>query len=546
MLTKLRKEYNAPIFIESFVAADDKNSTVRILQIDQAGLGFPSRDYFLETKRSDHVEAYVKYMTSVAVLLGADKARADREFAEMLKFETELANITMTQTEKQDTGALYMKMTLRELQQKVPEIQWLYYFNGLVEEELDENEKVVLFALKYFKKLGKLLKSTPKRTLANYLLWRVTMGFAPELTEPYQLVKNQYIKVLQGVSRDKVRWQKCVEFVNERMGMAVGAMFLRDNFKKESKVVALEMISDIRDAFNEILFEADWMDDETKMVAKEKADAMNERIGYPDFITDPVELDKTYEKLSVEVDHYFKNILAVEKYDAERNTAKLRKPVEKGKWEQDPAVVNAFYNPNANDIMFPAGILQPLFYSQYFPKSLNYGGIGVVIGHEITHGFDDKGRQYDKNGNLRQWWNNETIEAFRKRAECIVDQYSQFTIEPFGLKMNGRITQGENIADNGGLKEAFRAYKKWVSLHGMEPLLPGIKLSHNQLFFLNYAQIWCGNMRGQEALHKIRTSVHSPGQLRAIGPLSNSDEFADAYSCPKGSKMNPVRKCSVW
>lgn len=227
--------------------------------------------------------------------------------------------------------------------------------------------------------------------------------------------------------------------------------------------------------------------------------------------------------------------------------------------------------------MFPAGILQPLFYSQHFPKSLNYGGIGVVIGHEITHGFDDKGkllesykllkirfsgRQFDKDGNMMQWWNNATIRAFRERTQCIIDQYSRYKIDEVGLYVNGRMTQGENIADNGGLKQSFRvdttsphktilkdflqAYRKWVSQHGEEPDLPGLNLTHDQLFFLNYAQIWCGSMRPEDALTKVRSSVHSPGPIRVLGPLSNSWDFATAYNCPLGSPMNPTNKCSVW
>uniref|UniRef100_A0A182UDR1 Peptidase M13 C-terminal domain-containing protein n=1 Tax=Anopheles melas TaxID=34690 RepID=A0A182UDR1_9DIPT len=243
---------------------------------------------------------------------------------------------------------------------------------------------------------------------------------------------------------------------------------------------------------------------------------------------------------------FLENILSILRWEAERNLQLLRKPVDKNKWATEPAVVNAFYNPNKNDIVFPAGILQPLFYSQNFPKSLNYGGIGVVIGHEITHGFDDKGRQFDKDGNMMQWWNNATIKTFRERAQCIIDQYSRYKIDEVGLYMDGRMTQGENIADNGGLKQSYRAYRKWVSQHGSEPDLPGLNMTHDQLFFLNYAQIWCGSMRPEDALTKIRSSVHSPGIIRVIGPLSNSRDFAEAYRCPLGSPMNPVSKCSVW
>ncbi|XP_013792555.2 neprilysin-2-like, partial [Limulus polyphemus] len=253
-----------------------------------------------------------------------------------------------------------------------------------------------------------------------------------------------------------------------------------------------------------------------------------------------------FQQLVVQEDLFLVNVLTVLKFEASKNLMKLRQPVNKDKWMTEPAVVNAFYNPNKNDIVFPAGILQPLFYSHYFPKSLNYGGIGVVIGHEITHGFDDKGRQFDKDGNLKQWWNNGTIERFRERAQCIVDYYSSYVLEDIGLNVNGKMTQGENIADNGGLKQSYRAYKKWVEKNGKEPLLPGIRLSHDQLFFLNFAQIWCGTMRPEDALTKIRSSVHSPGPIRVLGPLSNSYDFARAYNCPVGSRMNPEKKCSVW
>ncbi|KAL3227885.1 hypothetical protein MRX96_003836 [Rhipicephalus microplus] len=288
------------------------------------------------------------------------------------------------------------------------------------------------------------------------------------------------------------------------------------------------------------------MDTETRKVAEEKANAMNERIGYPELLTNPYELSKEYDSLVVHEDLYLDNVFNILQFEATRNQLKLRQPVNKEKWTTEPAVVNAFYNPNKNDIVFPAGILQPLFYSHHFPKSLNYGGIGVVIGHEITHGFDDKGRQFDKDGNLKPWWNNKTVQTFRERAQCMVDQYSSYVLEDVNLNINGKMTQGENIADNGGLKQAYRAYKKWVKQHGEEPLLPGINLTHDQLFFLNYAQIWCGSMRPEEALNKIRTSVHCPGPIRVLGPLSNSYDFSRAYNCANMSRMNPAKKCSVW
>ncbi|VDO96879.1 unnamed protein product [Heligmosomoides polygyrus] len=225
---------------------------------------------------------------------------------------------------------------------------------------------------------------------------------------------------------------------------------------------------------------------------------------------------------------------------------RISQPVDRERWVAGAALVNAFYSPNTNEIIFPAGILQPVFYSKDFPSSMNFGGIGVVIGHEITHGFDDRGRLYDNLGNIRQWWDNVTIAKFEKKAECIEKQYSDYMLEQISMKINGRSTKGENIADNGGLKQAYKAYKKYQQSHRPPPRLPGVNLTHDQLFFLNYAQIWCGTMNDKEAVRKLRTSEHSPGPIRVKGPLSNSVDFANAFSCPVGSPMNPTHKCRVW
>ncbi|KAG8225256.1 hypothetical protein J437_LFUL006488, partial [Ladona fulva] len=424
-------------------------------------------------------------------------------------------------------------MTLAQLQEEVPEVDWLTYLSSVLSHtsapRLDSSEPVVAYAI----------------VVHNYMLWRLVMSLMPHMLDDYQTRRVEFRKILLGILADRNRWSQCVDWTNKKMGMAVGALFIRDNFNHESKETALEMIRTIREAFNDLLAENEWMDDETRAVAKEKADAINERIGYPEMLTKSDELSKEYSALNITEDHFIENILNVLQFDASQNLEKLRQPVNKDKWSTEPAVVNAFYNPNKNDIVFPAGILQPLFYSQHFPKSLNYGGIGVVIGHEITHGFDDKGRQFDKDGNLMQWWNNATVLAFRERTQCIIDQYSRFKLQEVDLHVNGRMTQGENIADNGGLKQSFRAYRKWVSIHGEEPRLPGINLTHDQLFFLNYAQIWCGSMRPEDALTKIRSSVHSPGPVRVIGPLSNSKDFSEAYNCLPGDPMNPSDKCSV-
>ncbi|XP_013379563.1 neprilysin-1 isoform X2 [Lingula anatina] len=542
-LGKLRRQFNLPVMIDSWIAADDKNSSIHILQIDQPVLGMPSREYYTE---SLYLEPYRKFMIEIAKLLGADGEDVIQSIEKVLSLEIMLANITIPQSQKHDTSANYNKFSIKELMRQVPGIKWMNYFENYLQLPFTQDEPVVVLALTYFRDLEKIVLKTDHRVLANYMLWRLVKLFVPELSKDFREQRNSYRKVIQGVVKEKVRWQKCVEYANERMGMAVGALFVREHFKKESKDTATEMINNIKAAFQDLLRETDWMDDVTKEYAIAKASAMNERIGYPEYILNNTELDNIYTGLDFKKDQYFKNLVKVEEFLATRIVNKLGKPVPLGIWEQDPAVVNAFYNPNKNDIVFPAGILQPRFYSSTFPKSLNYGGIGVVIGHEITHGFDDKGRQFDKNGNLKHWMDNQTINEFRKKADCMTEQYSQYKLEQINMNIDGKNTEGENIADNGGLKEAFRAYRSWVAKNGEEQRLPGLNLDHNQLFFLNYAQIWCGTMRDEEALHKIRTSVHSPGPIRVRVPLSNSLYFAEAYNCPVGSVMNPVHKCEVW
>ncbi|XP_043270753.1 neprilysin-1-like [Venturia canescens] len=546
LLGRLRGEYNEGVLIEQWVGPDDKNSSVNILQLDQMQLALPSRDYYLKKTSEAELRAYHRYMTNVSVLLGANPQTASEEFDRVINLEKQLAEASLAEADRHDTSLIYRKLTLREIQEEVPQLNWQIYLQELLNSPITNDEPLVAYAMPYFIQMGRIIERTDQRTLYNYVIWRLVMSIMPHMIDEYQQKRIEYRKVLLGILSERNRWSQCVEWTNKKLGMAVGALFIRDNFNHESKETALQMIHTIREAFNELLVENQWMDDETRAVAKKKADSMNERIGYPEFLKDPHELSQEYITLNITENRFLDNIFALLRYEAHHNLEKLRKPVDKDKWSTEPAVVNAFYNPNKNDIVFPAGILQPLFYAQHFPKSLNYGGIGVVIGHEITHGFDDKGRQFDKDGNMMQWWNNATIRAFRERAQCIVEQYSRYKPQEIDLYVNGRMTQGENIADNGGLKQSFRAYKKWVSQYGEEPLLPGVNLTHDQLFFLNYAQIWCGSMTREEALTKIRSSVHSPGEIRVLGPLSNSEDFAKAYDCPLGSPMNPKNKCNVW
>ncbi|KAH6933321.1 hypothetical protein HPB50_014335 [Hyalomma asiaticum] len=529
-----------------------------LMQIDQQlAFGLPSREYYLKESSDKDRRAYHRLMVEVAQLLGAEPRDAHVQMDHVLALETKLANISVPEADRHDTGSIYNKMTLRALSEMVPVFNWTEYLSVFVPVEVTPEEPLVVYSVPYLRQVGQILVDTDKRTLHNFGVWRLVNYLLAYLDGEYAHKRNAFRKVMLGVSADKVRWNHCVELANKKMGMAVGALFIRDNFDPHSKETALEMIHNIREAFNELLKENDWMDTETRRVAEEKANAMNERIGYPELLTNPYELSKEYDSLVVHEDLYLDNVFNILQFEATRNQLKLRQPVNKEKWTTEPAVVNAFYNPNKNDIVFPAGILQPLFYSHHFPKSLNYGGIGVVIGHEITHGFDDKGRQFDKDGNLQPWWNNKTVQTFRERAQCMVDQYSSYVLEDVNLNINGKMTQGENIADNGGLKQAYRAYKKWVKQHGEEPLLPGINLTHDQLFFLNYAQctqprklsefVYFGSPNAPLYAWRIKAlSFFISARLRVLGPLSNSYDFSRAYNCPNMSRMNPVKKCSVW
>ncbi|RUS91043.1 hypothetical protein EGW08_001171 [Elysia chlorotica] len=541
------------VLIWQTVSADDKDSSVNIIQLDQSNLGMPVREYFLDEVAAARRTVYQKYMHDVAVMLGADAETAQRDVEEMMLFEIELAKITIPSSERRDNEEMYNKMTVGKLQELVPEFDWLVCLQrlfGHVGIEITDQEPLVVYAPSYLAGLGKLYQSTDNRVIVNYLLWRLMMNWVNNLPSQYRNIKNEYIKNIFGSQADPPRWAECVSFVNMKMGNALGRLFVEEHFDESSKDTALEMIHNIRDSFYELLDEATWMDEPTRIVAKEKADAISEKIGYDDSILVDNELNKEYEEVEYYPDRYVDNIITFLKHTASSKLKNLRTPVDRTKWSTSttPAVVNAFYSPTKNQIMFPAGILQPPFYSKHFPKYLNYGGIGMVIGHEITHGFDDRGRQYDKDGNLVKWWDDVVIHRFKERAQCIIDQYSNYTVPEIDMPVNGLQTQGENIADNGGIKEAYRAYRKYTQRqHTQEKRLPGLlQFSGDQLFFINFAQVWCGVMRPQASINRIMTGVHSPGRFRVIGTLQNMPEFSEAFQCPAGSYMNRKERCSVW
>ncbi|XP_027398899.1 neprilysin isoform X1 [Bos indicus x Bos taurus] len=588
-IAQLNSKYGKKVIINFFVGTDDKNSTNHIIHIDQPQLGLPSRDYYECTAAyKEACTAYVDFMISVAKLirqergLPIDENQLSLEMNKVMDLEKEIANsvktvildddditklvrphertVTEATTKSEDRNdpmLLYNKMTLAEVQNKFSlefsgkPFSWSNFTNEImstVNINIPHEEEVIVYAPEYLTNLKLILAKYSARDLQNLMSWRFIMDLVSSLSRNYKESRNAFRKALYGTTSETATWRRCANYVNGNMENAVGRLYVEAAFPGDSKHVVEDLIAQIRAVFIQTLDDLTWMDAETKKKAEEKALAIKERIGYPDdIISNDDKLNKEYLELSYQEEEYFENIIQNLKFGQNRQLKKLREKVDKDEWISGAAVVNAFYSSGRNQIVFPAGILQPPFFSAQQPKSLNYGGIGMVIGHEITHGFDDNGRNFNKDGDLVDWWTQQSANNFKDLSQCMVYQYGNFSWDlANGQHLNGINTLGENIADNGGIGQAYRAYQNYVKKHGEEKLLPGLDLNHRQLFFLNFAQVWCGTYRTEYALNSIKTDVHSPGNFRIIGTLQNSPQFSEAFHCRKNSYMNPEKKCRVW
>ncbi|XP_017046056.1 neprilysin-2 isoform X1 [Drosophila ficusphila] len=558
---KFRKAgFSMDYIIDFSIGVDLQNSTKRLIDLDQSALAL-SREYLVKGFNETLVKAYYDYMVDIAVLFGANRELAKTELLSSLEFEMALANISWPNEKRRNSSELYNLRTPAQLQAAYPYVQWVDYMNALLPEGLvvAADEMINLSVPSFFEDLGKLLAKTPKRVIANYMFWRIhgfSVGF---LSEEFRKRQLQYATALSGRQEQEARWKECVDIATgsmdeeseedfDSLGISVGSLYVRKHFHKDSKANALEMVNDIRDVFNDILDEVNWMDAKTKKEAKEKLHSMATHIGYPDEMLDNEKLAKYYAKLDIDPDQYFQSFLGMNIFGTNYSFNKLRLPVNKTDWVRHarPAIVNAFYSSLENSIQFPAGILQGHFFNAQRPKYMNFGAIGYVIGHEITHGFDDQGRQFDVKGNLRDWWQPDTQKAYLAKAKCIIEQYGNYTERATGLNLNGINTQGENIADNGGVKESYIAYRRWAQKHGPEPKLPGLDFTPEQMFWVAAGQTWCAKYRKESLKMRITTGVHSPSEFRVLGSLSNMKDFAKDFQCPEGSPMNPVQKCEVW
>uniref|UniRef100_A0A671RP32 endothelin-converting enzyme 1 n=1 Tax=Sinocyclocheilus anshuiensis TaxID=1608454 RepID=A0A671RP32_9TELE len=530
--------YRAQPFFTVGVSVDPKNSNSNVIQVDQSGLFLPSRDYYLNKTNEKVLKAYLDYMVELGLLLGGDKNSTRVQMQQILDFETALANITVPQDERRDEEKLYHKITIADLQVLAPAVEWLDYLNFVLPPlELNDTEPVVVYAKEYLQQVSDLINKTNHSLLNNYMIWNLVQKGASSLDQRFENAQDKLLESLYGTKKSCTpRWQTCIGNTDDTLGFALGALFVKATFDKQSKEIAEGMINEIRTAFKDALDDLNWMDEQTRQAAKDKADAIYDMIGFPDFILDSKELDDVYDGYEVTEDNFFQNMINFYNFSARVMADQLRKPPNRDQWSMTPPTVNAYYMPTKNGIVFPAGILQAPFYAQHHPKALNFGGIGVVMGHELTHAFDDQGREYDKDGNLRPWWQNSSVDAFKNRTECMIDQYTQYTIN--GEHINGKQTLGENIADNGGLKAAYHVgYASAFALFGK-----------TKLYICDPGQqnVWC-SVRTPESAHEgLMTDPHSPPKYRVIGTLSNSPDFAEHFQCPLGSPMNSGHRCEVW
>ena len=519
---------------------DDKNSTMVIAQAFQGGLGLPDRDYYTKDDEASKKlrDQYVAHVTKMFTLLGDAPEKAEANAKTVMKVETSLAKPARTRVELRDPQKNYNKMSQAELQKLMPDFKWSSYFQQL---ELAAPGAINVGQPDFFKAANDVFKTVSLDDWKTYLRWHLAHGTAPFLSQ--DLVDENFAffgKALTGTEKLKPRWKRVVGTIDNEVGEALGQLYVADHFPPEAKKRALEMVNNLKEALADRIKSNDWMDEPTKKEALKKLAAFTVKIGYPDKWRD-------YSTLQIDRGPYVQNVMRSEEFEVNREMKKIGKPVDPTEWGMSPPTVNAYYNPNLNEIVFPAGILQPPFFNADADDAVNYGGIGAVIGHEMTHGFDDQGRQYDAVGNLRDWWTAGSAKAYDERAKAIIDQYAAYEALP-GLHINGELTQGENIADIGGLKIAYAAFQKAQAEHPEEANKKIDGFTPDQRFFLAWAQIWRANQRDEETKLRVNTDPHSPGRFRVIGPVSNMPEFQKAFDLPEGSKMLRAAKdrANIW
>jgi putative endopeptidase len=519
---------------------DAKDSTRDIAQAVQGGLGMPDRDYY--TKQDPDMkgkrEKYIAHVTKMLTLLGEPAEKAAEDAKKIMALETKLAEASRTRVQLRDPIKNYNKMGVRQLQDLTPDWNWSDYFKKI---DLVEPGDINVHQPEFFKAAENSFKSTRIDDWKAYLRWHLINATAPYLSKDFVDEEFDFNeRTLRGTQQIKPRWKRVVASEDDAIGEALGKLYAGFYFPPEAKARALELVNNLKEALADRIKTLDWMDEPTKKEALKKLEAFQVKIGYPDKWLD-------YSLLQIDRGPFVLNTIRAEKFEADRDVQKIGKPVDRTDWGMTPPTVNAYYNPNMNEIVFPAGILQPPFFYANADDAVNYGAIGAVIGHEMTHGFDDQGRQFDAVGNLRDWWSKKSAEEYDKRRKAVVDQYSSYEPLP-GLHVNGELTQGENIADIGGVKLAYAALQKALDKHPEERTKKIDGLTPEQRFFLSFAAIWRSKIRDEDQKLRLNTDPHSPAQFRVNGPLSNLPEFQQAFNIPDGSPMvRPAdKRVNIW
>lgn len=537
MVATLHKEGMAPFFA-LFVDADEKNSAMNIVQLYQAGIGMGDRDYYLlEDEGSAKMrDAYRAYINKLFTLAGSSPEQADAAVDAVMKIEKAIAEISYGRENLRDSQKNYNKLAYEDFKQIESPLDWDVYFEsmGLAGlKELDAKQ------INFYKDMNKALQNTTVDEQKYYLAFNLLSAAAPYLSDDFVDADFEfYGKVMSGKQEQQPRWKRSLNTVNGALGEAVGEMYVEKYFPASSKEKMLTLVGNLQTALSERINGLEWMSDTTKAKAQEKLAAFTVKIGYPDKWRD-------YSGLEIKDDSYWANVRRSNIFDMAYQLADVDKPVDKSRWHMNPQTVNAYYNPTTNEICFPAAILQPPFFNPDADDAVNYGAIGVVIGHEMTHGFDDQGRNYDKDGNLIDWWTAEDAVRFKERADKLVDQYDQIIVIDT-LHANGRFTLGENIADHGGLLVAHQAYLN--SLKGKETPAPIDGFTNEQRFFLGYATLWGQNIRPEEIRRRTKIDPHSLGKWRVNAALRNIAPFYAAFDIKEGDPMfmAPADRVVIW
>jgi putative endopeptidase len=515
------------------IGEDAKDPAHYAVYLGQAGLGLPDRDYYLEPSFAAQKSAYEAYVAKVLTLAGWPNAKADAKA--IVELETEIAKVSWTRAERRDDDKMYNATPVADLAKLAPGFDWQPFLAGA---GLTKVDRVVVQEKTAFPKIAAIYAKTPISTLKAWAAFNLADQASPYLSKAFDQAHFEFHnKTLGGQQIEAPRWKRGVQVVDGEIGEALGQLYVQAYFPPESKAKMLVLVGDIRDAMRARIQKLDWMSPSTKAKAFEKLDKLRVKIGYPDKWRD-------YSKLTVKDGDLYGNVERAAAFDWNRQVGRLGGPVDKDEWGMTPPTINAYYNPTGNEIVFPAAILQPPFFDPDGDMAINYGGIGAVIGHELTHGFDDQGRRYDAEGRLTDWWTPEDAKRFEAEATKLGKEYSAFEVLP-GAKINGDLTMGENIADLGGLLLALDAYH--ASLKGQPaPVIDG--LTGDQRVFLGWAQVWRGKTRDDKLRQQLVSDPHSPNQARVDVPVRNIDAFYEAFGVKPGDKMYvaPEQRVRIW